>query len=187
MPITSRDELLEAIKLLTNEGRDATPKEAYRYVLYIRKSTDDSEKQTRSLADQKSECEEFAEENNLRIIETIPESESAKEPDIRPEFRRVLDGFKAGKYDGLLAWHPDRLARNMKDAGEIIDLVDKGIIKDLKFKSFGFDNTASGKMLLGITFVLSKHYSDHLRDSVNRGNKLSIEEGKYINTPKQGY
>ncbi len=185
MSLTQND-LLEALKSINQSKVASTPKE-YRYVIYARKSTDDSDKQVRSLSDQIIECEEFAKRNGLRVVTIIQESESAKEPDIRPKFREMIDKLKAGKYDGVIAWHPDRLARNMKDAGEIIDLVDKRIVKDLKFVSFTFENTTSGKMLLGMTFVLSKQYSDNLSDNVSRGNKRSIEEGKYINKAKHGY
>lgn len=185
MSLTPND-LLEALKTINQSKTASTPKE-YRYVVYARKSTDDSDKQVRSLADQIIECEEFAKQHGLKVVDKIQESESAKEPDIRPKFREMVERLKAGKYDGVIAWHPDRLARNMKDAGELIDLVDKRIIKDLKFVSFTFENTTSGKMLLGITFVLSKQYSDNLSDNVSRGNKRSIEEGKYINRSKHGY
>ncbi len=75
----------------------------------------------------------------------------------------------------------------MKDAGEIIDLIDKSIIKDMRFVSFNFDNTPSGKMHLGITFVLSKQYSDQLSVNVIRGIDHSIEDGAYINKAKHGY
>ncbi len=47
----------------------------------------------------------------------------------------------------------------MLEGGEIIDLIDQGIIKDLKFKTHFFTKDANGKMLLGMTFVLSKQYS----------------------------
>lgn len=30
----------------------------------------------------------------------------------------MIQGFKTGKYQGLLSWSPDRLSRNMKEAGE---------------------------------------------------------------------
>ena len=75
----------------------------------------------------------------------------------------------------------------MKDAGEIIDLLDKQIIKDLHFVSFTFQNNTAGKMLLGIAFVLSKQYSDQLSDNVKRGIRRSIEEGKYLSRTKYGY
>ncbi len=168
------------------EVSDETKKE-YRYVIYVRKSTDDKEKQVRSLTDQIIECQEFADRIDIKIAGIIQEAESAKQPDTRPRFREMIQGLQSGKYDGILAWHPDRLARNMKDAGEIIDMVDKSIIKDLKFVSFNFEDTPSGKMLLGITFVLSKEYSDKLSENVSRGNNRSIDEGKYINKAKHGY
>ena len=186
MPITNSAELAEEIRALMQTKNEENVGD-YRYVIYARKSTDDAEKQVRSLPDQVALCKEFAQNNNLKVVDVIQEAESAKEPDIRPKFRDMINKIKIGKYDGIIAWHPDRLARNMKDAGEVIDFIDKQIIKDLKFISFSFENNASGKMLLGITFVLSKQYSDHLSDSVNRGNKLSIQEGKYINKPKHGY
>ncbi len=163
------------------------PSEDYRYVIYSRKSTESEERQIRSLGDQISECKELAKGKNLKVIKIIQEAESAKEPDIRPKFRQMLDDFKSGKYQGLIAWHPDRLARNMKDAGEIIDLIDKDIIKDVKFVSFNFEKNTAGKMLLGISFVLSKQYSDQLSDNVRRGIVNSIKEGKYVQKAKHGY
>ena len=183
---TTQDELVEALKHISESHEDIKPDD-YKYVLYVRKSTDDKDKQTRSLKDQITECREFAEAHNIKLVKIVKESESAKQPDIRPAFRKMLEDIKAGKYDGIMAWHPDRLARNMKDAGEIIDLLDKGIIKNLKFKSFNYENSSSGKMHLGITFVLSKNYSDHLSESVSRGNKRSVEEGKHVNTAPHGY
>ena len=184
--IRTKSDLVEALKLIYSRKENDSP-ENYRYAIYARKSTDDSEKQVRSLDDQIAVCKEYAEKNDLRIVSIIRESESAKEPDIRPRFREMLTLLSNGKLDGILSWHPDRLARNMKDAGEVIDLVDKQIIKSLKFVSFTFENNTSGKMLLGMTFVLSKQYSDHLSDSVSRGNQRSVAEGKYINKPKHGY
>lgn len=184
---TNIQEFYEALKGM-HEAKDEVKTGEYRYVIYARKSTNESEgKQVRSLGDQVLECKEYAERNNLKVVDIIQEAESAKEPETRLKFSAILSKLKKGEYNGILAWHPDRLSRNMKEAGEVIDLLDKHIIKDLKFVSFSFENTASGKMLLGITFVLSKEYSDKLSDNVTRGNERSIEEGKYINKPKHGY
>jgi DNA invertase Pin-like site-specific DNA recombinase len=112
---------------------------------------------------------EKAEHLQINIVKIIKEKESAKEPNIRPKFRFMLDQIKKGKYDAILSWHPDRLSRNMMEAGEIIDLLDKKIIKSLKFPSFEFTNDPSGKMLLGMAFVLSKQYTDKLSTDVARG------------------
>jgi site-specific DNA recombinase len=56
----------------------------------------------------------------------------------------MLDRIERGEANGIIAWHPDRLARNAFDGGRVIDLLDEGKITDLKFSSFWFENTAQG-------------------------------------------
>ncbi|MBI4592385.1 recombinase family protein [Candidatus Uhrbacteria bacterium] len=160
-----------------------------KFVMYARKSTRSNERQERSISDQKLDCFDAAKrlgipENHITVVQ---EQESAKEPDIRPHFKQMIEDIKRGKYDAILAWHPDRLARNMADAGRVIDLLDKKIIKNLSFATFSFEDTPMGKMLLGISFVLSKQYSDHLSEAVTRGQRRTLAEGKYIHTAKHGY
>ena len=77
--------------------------------------------------------------------------------------------------------------RSAKEAGEIIDLIDRNVIKDMRFARAHFENTPNGKMTLGISFVLSKHYSEHLSESVNRGNRRITEKGGVLNKFKHGY
>lgn len=159
-----------------------------RYVLYARKSTVDESRQIRSIPDQIKECLDLAHRIGIKIQskDILQETQSAKKPNQRPIFRKMLNDIKKGLYDGILAWNPDRLARNMLEGGEIIDLVDQKIIKDLKFVTHHFTADANGKMLLGMAFVLSKQYSDDLSQKVTRGVRNSFKEGK-TPTPKHGY
>lgn len=188
-PVTPK-ELSELLKSLypIYDSRDIDIS-TIKYALYARKSTKGEERQERSIPDQIDDCmKREVVPNQLHIVgKPIEEHWSAKEPDVRPKFRAMLDDIKAGKVDGIVAWHPDRLARNMKEAGEIIDLLDKGILKDLRFATSTFENSPTGKMLLGISFVLSKQYSEHLSESVKRGNRRKIEEGIYFDEMKHGY
>jgi DNA invertase Pin-like site-specific DNA recombinase len=183
-------QLLEILKTVypTQDSRDVDIT-TLRYVIYARKSTQGEERQERSIKDQIDDClKREVVANQLNIVgKPIEERCSAKEPDIRPKFRAMLDDIKAGKVDGIVTWHTDRLARNMKEAGEIIDLLDKGILKDLRFATSTFENSPTGKMLLGISFVLSKQYSEHLSESVSRGNKKKIEDGIFFDEMKHGY
>src|ERR1700690_2189380 len=99
------------------------------YAVYLRKSSDEnSDKQLKSIGDQLQDIKEKIldplkiEPTNYTIIK---EEHSAKEADTRFEFSKMLVDLRTGKYQGLIAWHPDRLARNMKEAGEVIDMLDK--------------------------------------------------------------
>ena len=158
-----------------------------KYVLYARKSTVDESRQIRSIPDQIAECEQLARRLGLNVVEVLEESQSAKKPSLRPIFRQMLTNLKKGIYDAILAWNPDRLARNMLEGGEIIDMIDQDQIKDLKFVTHYFTKDANGKMLLGMAFVLSKQYSDDLSQKVERGVKRRfLTEGK-TPAPKYGY
>lgn len=188
--VSSLEQLLSLIKLPSEAVDEALKPENLHYALYARKSTTDEGRQEKSKSDQIADCfERVVKPDNITLgkADIIEEDGSAKEPDIRPKFRKLLDDIIAGKYDGIICWHPDRLARNMKEAGEIIDLVDKGIIKDLRFATFSFENSPTGKMLLGISFVLSKQFSEHLSEQVTRGNRRKTEDGRYLGTFKHGY
>jgi len=183
-------EVLMDFFVKANEGSQRIlPKEKRRYVMYLRKSTDDEAKQVRSLSDQEKECRELAKRLGVVIREEdiFIESASAKKSGNRPIFDKMLLGFKTGKYHGLLSWSPDRLSRNMKEAGEIIEMIDMEQIQDLHFKTYQFDNSPNGKMLLGILFATSKQYSDKLAVDVSRGITGAIGDGKYVGQAKRGY
>ena len=146
-----------------NQGLDSN---GVIYLQYCRKSTDD-ERQVLSLSSQKTEADKRF--DNLKRIELPPESVSAFYPEKRPVFNDMIQRIKSGKANGIIAWHPDRLSRNPKDAAEIIYLLDIGLLKDLKFCSYHFDNSPEGKMMLQITMSQSKYSSDKLSKDVSRG------------------
>ena len=59
------------------------------------------------------------------------ESASAKESGNRPIFDKVMLGFNTKKYQGLIAWSPDRLSGKMLEGGQIIEMVDHEEIQNL--------------------------------------------------------
>jgi len=157
-----------------------------RYVLYARKSTDEEDRQILSIEAQVTEVKEYAIKENLDIVREFIESRSAKVPG-RPIFNEMMKLLEQGKADSILAWHPDRLARNSLDGGKIIYLIDKGIINDLKFPTYRFDNTAQGKFMLSIAFGQSKYYVDNLSENIKRGIRQKVRNGVYPSLAPVGY
>ena len=66
-----------------------------------------------------------------------------------------------------------------------MDMVDNDTIKDLKFSTLEFTNDSSGKLLLNIMFAMSKQYSEHLSESVQRGVDSNFAQGKSSGVPKR--
>ena len=157
-----------------------------RYIIYARKSTEDENHQVLSVESQLGELREFAAKEKLEIVASLCEAKTAKEPG-RTKFAEMLKQIEQGKAEGILSWHPDRLARNAVDGGKIIHLIDKGIIKSLKFPTFWFEPTPQGLFMLQIAFGQSKYYVDNLRENVTRGMKQKIRNGVWPLWAPLGY
>lgn len=183
------DSLVDFFVQSLEGSRKILPKEKRRYVIYLRKSTDDERKQVRSIEDQRKECLDLAKRMGIKVRpeDIFEERFSAKTSGRREVFNAMMNGFEIGRYHGLISWSPDRLSRNMLEGGQIIEHVDHEKIQDLLFCTYAFDNTPNGKMMLGILFATSKQYSDKLAVDVARGITGAIHEGKYVGLVKKGY
>ena len=157
-----------------------------KYFIYTRKSTDTEDRQVRSLADQLSELRELARKEQLDVVDTFIEKQTAKIPG-RPVFAEMLERVEAGEASGILAWHPDRLARNSVDGGKVIYLVDTGMITDLKFPTFWFDATPQGKFMLSIAFGQSKYFVDNLSENIKRSYRQKLKNGIWPHKAPLGY
>ena len=157
-----------------------------KYIGYCRKSTDEKDKQVLSIDQQLSELKEFAQKENLELVDVLTEAQTAKIPG-RPIFNSLVKRIEKGEAHGILAWHPDRLARNSIDGGKIIYLVDTNKILDLKFPTFWFDTTPQGKFMLNIAFGQSKYYIDNLSENVKRGQRQKIRRGEMVGVAPLGY
>ena len=157
-----------------------------RYFLYARKSTDEADKQVLSIEAQLAELREYAKKENLPIIREFVECKTAKEPG-REVFNEMMSLMEQGAAYGIVAWHPDRLARNSVDGGRIIYLVDTGKVLELKFPTFWFDPTPQGKFMLSIAFGQSKYFIDNLSENVKRGLRQKLRNGIWPSRAPMGY
>jgi len=158
-----------------------------RYYIHCRKSTEADDRQILSIESQHNETlRAFGNKPSIEVVRVFEESFSAKAPG-RPVFDEMMRGVERGDAEGIIAWHPDRLARNSVDAGKIIWFLDRGILKDLKFVTYTFENNPQGKLMLSLLLGQSKYYVDALSENVKRGNRTKIEMGWRPNHAPIGY
>ena len=155
-------------------------------ILYARKSTDTEDTQVLSIEAHLTELRKCACDNHLLVVDELVEKRTAKMPG-RPVFNSLLTRIKNGEATGILAWHPDRLARNSVDGGEIVYLVDTGTITRLVFPTFWFEPTPQGKFMLNMAFGQSKYYVDSLSENTKRGLREKVRRGEFPGQAPIGY
>ncbi len=155
-----------------------------RYIAYIRKSTESIERQSLSKPAQRRKIKELF--PDIRIVKWVDESKSAFKPG-RVGFDEMMLILHNSEADGIVSWHPDRLSRNEVDAAQITYGLRTGLIKDLKFGSYFFDNSPEGIMMLQNVMSHSQYYSSKLSKDVKRGNDEQRKRGWTTGRAIEGY
>jgi len=148
-----------------------------RYCLYARKSTETDELQALSIDSQIKEMRAMADRDGLEVAETRKESHSAKDSGQRPVFGQIIEDVKRGVFNGILTWAPDRLSRNAGDLGSLVDLMDQGLLTEIRTYGQKFGNSPNEKFLLMILCSQAKLENDHKGENVKRGLRAKCELG----------
>ncbi|MCX6774593.1 MAG: recombinase family protein [DPANN group archaeon] len=156
-----------------------------RYFIYCRKSSESEDRQVLSIESQLNELKRLAEKLKLSIVEILCESKSAKEPG-RPVFDDMLLNIKRGKADGIICWKLDRLARNPVDGGQIMWLLQQGVIKHIRAydqEYYPGDNV----IVMSVELGMANQYILDLSKNVKRGLRAKAEKGWMPSLAPLGY
>lgn len=157
------------------------------YCLYARKSLEADEKQALSIDSQIKEMARIAERDGLRIGEIRRESHSAKASGQRPVYNQLIEDVRKGVFTGILTWAPDRLSRNAGDLGVLVDLMDQGLLHEIRTYGQKFTNSPNEKFLLMILGSQAKLENDNRGMNIKRGMRTRVEMGLWPAIAPVGY
>jgi len=158
-----------------------------RFCLYARKSSEQDERQALSIDSQIKEMKNTAVRDDIKIVEVIRESHSAKDSGQRPVFKEILERIREKEFNGILTWAPDRLSRNAGDLGELVDLMDQGFLEEIRTPGQVFRNSPNEKFLLMILCSQAKLENDNRGLNTKRGMKNKCEMGWRPGVAPPGY
>lgn len=185
---------------------------AYRdqYVIYTRKSTDDGDNQKNSILFQKSECQGFAQQQNLPLAQiSVPELmrsgiiserhsafkqggtfEITEDGQMnlqieRPKFQKLLYFLRQGHFKGVIIYCPDRAHRNDTDEVALKKLTSEGV--DIRYVTTAYDESSAGKLHRDIDGMFAKHHSRVTSEKVRGTIRKLRGQGKCTYQAPIGY
>ena len=123
----------------------------------------DRDGQALGVARQEKDCAEWAARHGWTVTSTLVDDDlSAYSGRARPGYRRLLADIEAGRTDGLVIWHPDRLHRRPAELESFIDLVERTGLPIGSVQSGEVDlTTPTGRMSARIVGAVARHESEH--------------------------
>ncbi|MEO0341565.1 MAG: recombinase family protein, partial [Bacteroidota bacterium] len=146
-------------------------------ITYRRKSGESDERQVLSLSTQEDICQDLIERYNLNHFIDYWEKKSAKVADNRPKFDDMMKLMIKRKGVVLVCWKVHRLARNLKEGGWLVDLLQNNIIRAIITQEkvyYPWDNTFVQIIELASANQYSRDVSNGVNVSFVRKAKLGI-------------
>ena len=139
-----------------------------------------------SIEQQVSECMAFAQANNLNVVEVYSDSAISGKTDKRAAFQRMLRDAEKGKFQVVIAYKSNRIARNMFNAMQYEVRLDELGIKTLYCKE-EFGDTAAGRFALRTMMNVNQFYSENLSEDIMRAMQDNAENLKINGRIPFGY
>ncbi len=139
-----------------------------------------------SLDDQVRELLALAKRDGIQVAEVIQEARSAKDPETRPEFKRLLTMIRGGRVQGVLTWSINRLSRNELDHAHIAYLLRTGKLAFIRTidRTYRPEDNA---LLLSIENGMATAFIQDLRRSTARGMLSRVQRGWHSGKAPLGY
>jgi len=152
---------------------------------YIRVSTTKQGEHGVSLQEQQDSISRYAQHQNLRIIRSFEEQETAAKRG-RPVFSEMLRLLKRGAAQGVVIHKIDRGARNLKDWADLAELIDTGV--EVHFANESLDlKTRGGRLSADIQAVVAADFIRNLREETKKGFYGRLKQGLYPIRAPIGY
>jgi DNA invertase Pin-like site-specific DNA recombinase len=132
------------------------------------------------VARQEADCRAWCEQRGWPVAEAFVDNDvSAYSGKRRPAFERMVDGIKAGRFDAIVVWHPDRLTRSTKELEGIIDLVEATGAAVGTVTAGDYDlTTPEGRFTARIVGAVARKESEDKSRRIRRKHQELAENGK---------
>ena len=143
-------------------------------VIYARYSSNSQTEQ--SIEGQLRVCQQFAQTNDLLIVDTYIDRAMTGTNDNRVAFQKMLADSKKRQFDFVIVYKLDRFARNKFEAVNNRQKLKENGVRLLSAME-NIPDTPEGNLMESLLEGFNQYFSEELRQKVNRGLKESWLKG----------
>lgn len=149
--------------------------------IYVRIS-DDTDGQGLGVGRQEADCRALCEQHGWTDVVIYCDNDRSayqrRKP--RPEYQRMLDDIKNQEVDVVVAWHPDRLHRQLRELVPFVDLVNDYGVQVQTVRAGVYDlGTPTGRMQAHVGGAMAAYESEHKSERIKRKMEENAAEGKH--------
>ncbi|WP_297426085.1 recombinase family protein [Clostridium sp.] len=148
--------------------------------IYCRVSTTEQAEEGYSIEEQERLLRKFCEDNDYTIFKVYSDKGiSGKSIKSRPEMKEMLKDADDKKFDMVITWKINRIARNMLNLLQIVDLLEKN---NISFKSYSENfetETPVGKFSLQMMGAVGELERGTIAQNVKMGMMARAREGRW--------
>ncbi|MGG7196041.1 recombinase family protein [Clostridium butyricum] len=156
--------------------------------LYCRVSTPEQAEEGYSIEEQERLLRKFCEDNDYTIFKVYSDKGiSGKSIKARPAMKEMLKDADDKKFDMVITWKINRIARNMLNLLQIVDLLEKN---NISFKSYSENfetETPMGKFSLQMMGAVGELERGTIAQNVKMGMLARAREGRWNGNILLGY
>jgi DNA invertase Pin-like site-specific DNA recombinase len=156
-------------------SKNTAPKRAVVYCRLSRDRNKDKQGEGMKVADQEADCRDLAGRLGFTVAAVRTDNDltafkgtARSKP--RPGYDALLDDIESGRADVVLAWHTDRLHRDLSELEHYVDVCETRKVPTHTVKGGDLDlSTASGRMVARILGSVARGEVEHMIERMESG------------------
>ncbi|MGI8680527.1 MAG: recombinase family protein [Mycobacteriales bacterium] len=142
--------------------------------------SDDRRGESLGVERQRQDCAALAAGRGWDVTATFTDNDvSAYSGRVRPAYVQLLDGLRAGLFDAVVAWHPDRLHRSPTELEEFISTVEAHRVKVETVQAGQWDlSSPSGRLVARQLGSVARYESEHKAERVRSALEQRAQMGR---------
>lgn len=154
---------------------------------YVRVSTEDQAEVGVSLEAQKKKLEQYADLYDLELVEVFEDAGASAKTLKREGLQRALTALDNGEAEGLLVAKLDRLTRDVRDMG---DLLEDYFAKKFNLLCVGEQidtRTAAGRLMLNLLTSVAQWERETIGERTSAALRHKQAQGEHVGSPSLGF